>query len=99
MLADAASPLRNASYASRFAVGRASSPARTLSASATPSASATLVAMSAWTSKTLVSEASNCWPHRVRSACPGRASTSSGLTRTRLAVPAAFSHRTVPVSR
>ena len=65
MLAVAASPLRNASYASRFVVGRASSPARTLSASATPSASATLVAMSAWTSKTLVSEASNCWPQRV----------------------------------
>ena len=55
--------------------------------------------MSACTWNTSVSEASNDSCHRVRGARPGPTSTSSGVTRTRLAPPGAFSHRTVAVSR
>ena len=53
--------------------------------------------MSACTWKTSVSAASNGCCQRGRGASPTR--ISSGLTRTRLLPSAAFSHRTVPVSR
>ena len=96
---DAASPRRNSSYAARFAVGFAASSLRTLSASATSSALATLPAMSAWTWKTLVSAASNGSCQRVRGAAPAWICTSSGITRTRLVPSGCFSQRTVPESR
>ena len=95
---DAASPFRNASYAARFSVGLAASSRRALSPSATPSASATLVAMSACTWNTSVSAASNCCPSGCGPPGPGarppaRASPAPGSCRP------AFSHRTVAVSR
>jgi hypothetical protein len=96
---DALSPFRNASYAARFAVGVAARVPRALSPSARSSERATWLAMSACTLNMSVSDASNACCHSVVGAPPGVTRISSGVTRTRLGSPGAFSHLTVAVRR